>query len=1025
MSKSKSEAGQSQLLISLLIITFGAAIVLATNSTINGSFSKAPSFPQILEKEFSIEVFANTSILIETGEKVKITLLLDNGTALPGQEIKAYLNDSQIFSGITDSEGSVEFEFNEIGILKAVFEGNSSLFLNPCFSEIEVKKVEENLSEENVTIPEVNLSYLTIFTDKEEYSLNETVNVFGELILEGKRENAHANLTLEFNSSVIFSEEVEIINGSFSYSFAANLEEEGVYTLAIKTLNLTNKTSFYFSLPRINVTKNLTQLLDVNAFVFVENITKGNKTFKLVKIFGNVSFNQSLIFANVFVRVKDPEGETIFEDETFSENFLFSFELLPKRSGTYVVEIFAKTELGNASKSLSFDVFKHLRLKPNIKQEKFNYGLGERATFEIELEEELSENNKVKVYLIDPEGSEKEVEFYEKDGKYFVDLDFGRSFRPGLYKLKVKTIEEKFVEKGRAPFKVLEKVVEVLEEEETEFGVGLVVVNTPKSIYLVNETARIIIGVVNEVGKRVTDAKIDILVHSPSEKIYRFSTSTNSVISNEDGTYEAYLKDLDEVGNYTIFVVVNADNFVVNQSSFFEVRSFVEIDVEREMPTLSDIASVFEVKLKITPRINISNVSVIETIPKGFPHITAKNARIESGEKEYKIIWNFDKLTANEKIELVYSVENYFESPIIFEFGPLIINSSEAGFVELKEWDLIVTDVIYYAIFWEFYRDSEAVHHMALCRGMNYTIRFSIVDTAMDEDMAANQLGYLRIRLENEGSFQTLPYKGFISQNPQTVQRTRNDVTTCSATADTDPCVYNLVWYLNISKDAPVGLHTLQLYLSSTPQAPRYLTDRINIYVTDCDPIGLVRDALILGPQDSVEVDQKAPNFYSYRVIAGSLARFVLPLKNYGSETVNANVSIRILSGENEVNWYFPEGDTQSITLSPNTEKIVVWRTWVPDDAAGTYTALFTIQTQDKTVTIQRNFEVYTFPIVIYQASPDWIIARRVGVKYRTVSVCNYGDYNLTVNITEINSMQGGTTVTAYPTANITTSTRV
>ncbi|MFH7860649.1 MAG: hypothetical protein QW602_01450, partial [Candidatus Aenigmatarchaeota archaeon] len=212
----KSEVGQSQLFLAFLVLLSGITLVIATNSSLTGNFVFRN---EDLASTF-IEVWANTSINLESNKNLIIArLLLDNSSVLPEQEIKFYLNDSLIFSSFTDSEGKVEFELKESGILKAVFEGNSSLFLNPCFSEIEVKKVEENLSEENVTIPEVNLSYLTIFTDKEEYSLNETVNVFGELIFEGKRENAHANLTLEFNSSVIFSEEVEIINGSFSYSF--------------------------------------------------------------------------------------------------------------------------------------------------------------------------------------------------------------------------------------------------------------------------------------------------------------------------------------------------------------------------------------------------------------------------------------------------------------------------------------------------------------------------------------------------------------------------------------------------------------------------------------------------------------------------------------------------------------------------------------------------------------------------------------------------------------------------------------
>ncbi|MEM3507276.1 MAG: hypothetical protein QXT31_06460 [Candidatus Bathyarchaeia archaeon] len=86
-------------------------------------------------------------------------------------------------------------------------------------------------------------------------------------------------------------------------------------------------------MPRINIIENVSQCLTINAFVSVENVTKGNKTFKFVKIFGNASFNQSLIFANVCVKIKDLKEKIIFEDKVYDKSFLFSFEFLPKRSG--------------------------------------------------------------------------------------------------------------------------------------------------------------------------------------------------------------------------------------------------------------------------------------------------------------------------------------------------------------------------------------------------------------------------------------------------------------------------------------------------------------------------------------------------------------------------------------------------------------------------------------------------------------------------------------------------------------------
>ncbi|MEM5855336.1 MAG: hypothetical protein QW472_03390, partial [Candidatus Aenigmatarchaeota archaeon] len=683
----KSEVGQSQLFLAFLVLLSGITLVIATNSSLTGNF--------VFRNEDSastfIEVWANTSIKLDAIDNLIIArLLLDNSSSLAGQEIKFYLNESFFASVITDEggEAKLSLDLNNSYVLKAVFEGNSSLFLNPCFSEIEVKKVEENLSEENVTIPEVNLSYLTIFTDKEEYSLNETVNVFGELILEGKRGNAHANLTLEFNSFVIFSEEVEIINGSFSYSFAANLEEEGVYTLAIKTLNLTNKTSFYFSLPRINATENLTQLLNINAFVSVENVTRENKTFKLVKIFGNVSFNQSLTFANIFVKVRDSKGEIIFEDRTYDKNFLFSFEFLPKHSGIYKAEIFAETEFGSISKILGFDVLKHLRLKPKIKQEKFNYELGEKIRFEIlvvdEDTNELYSNASLRIFVVDPEGNLTEVDFTEDEiekGKYYVELDTEREFRPGLYKLKVKL---NYISPNPGEIEV---------EEEVEFAVGLISINTKKSIYHPDEIVKITMVVVDEHGYLLPNAKIKLMVTNPNGSTTIFSTEEGSIKKTiQKGVYEAFYNYTQLEGNYTMVAYAQTENFETSITSHFLVKEYYEFDVLRNMPVVIDPWHGYLTSyIHISPLVEIEKFNFTEILPNTFQIIDSGNATvIESNDKKI-LVWR----GLRGEVTVYYTVALPLISPMIYQLGPAQVEYFEENeskvFYEGRPW-LLVAD---------------------------------------------------------------------------------------------------------------------------------------------------------------------------------------------------------------------------------------------------------------------------------------------------------------------------------------------
>ncbi|NIO44470.1 MAG: hypothetical protein GTN36_02850, partial [Candidatus Aenigmarchaeota archaeon] len=141
----KGYSGQSQLLIPLVIILTSVVAFAAnttieminstsndSNSSITGSFI---GIPQTTEKSFPIEVWADTSINLELGENlVRATLILDNGDLLEDQQMDFYLNNTLLGSGLTNSEGFVDFPVSDKGIIKAVFNGDQ--YLNPSESEI-------------------------------------------------------------------------------------------------------------------------------------------------------------------------------------------------------------------------------------------------------------------------------------------------------------------------------------------------------------------------------------------------------------------------------------------------------------------------------------------------------------------------------------------------------------------------------------------------------------------------------------------------------------------------------------------------------------------------------------------------------------------------------------------------------------------------------------------------------------------------------------------------------------------------
>ncbi|MEM5816106.1 MAG: hypothetical protein QXL14_03610, partial [Candidatus Aenigmatarchaeota archaeon] len=758
--------------------------------------------------------------------------------------------------------------------------------------------------------------------------------------------------------------------------------------------------------------------------------------------------------------VKNFQSKTVFSSsQNFSDNFEFYVNLLLPLN--YSLDLIVFSEYGVVNKTIELKGREFL-FKPKIVKEKFNYNLGEKAKFEINFEKRVDRKN-VKVYLIDPEGSEKEVEFYEKDGKYFVDLDFGRSFRPGLYKLKVKTIEEKFVEKGRAPFKVSEKVVEVLEEEETEFGVGLVVVNTPKSIYLPGEEVKIIVGVLNEEGKRAYDAVINLVVTSPSGKIKVYNSYNGDFANDElDGSLFVIYNQTDEIGNYSIKVIATGQNLNTTYESFFEVRNFAEFEIERKMKTLIDIGHPNLAEIKIKARVDVENITIIEKLPNDFLEIVVYNGRIEKKENETWLIWNLNKLNESEEKVLRYTFTTPDVKPAIYLAGPIyVLYNNSYEFKEIKPWTFIIVDVVYYFFkFLPYYKTDplqyavDAVHHLVynsfeiyrdavvMCRNnMNYTLRLVLTDEA-DDDAGILQDWELQVATptwQPITSSGTNGWKLFPGEtNPHTSQSGIGTGDTCTrnpTTANGDKCEWDgyLVWNITITPSAPLGLNKIRVLPKTRTTGPMFETNILYVYLIDCEypyDINLIRPIKIFSPTGEP----------TDKILRGHLAKIVIPLANYNTSfDKSADVSIKILDtrSNQEVDWFVVEGKTKRVNIprtlnAPNwNTSIVTFTVLIPDNIeAVKYKVVVNISLESSFVTHEKTFDVYTddsessTDIVLFSSTPRMLGANCessdgttcdnnidhsadcAGTNYcfrdiRVIYVCNYGDYNLTVNITD------------------------
>ena len=267
------------LIFSFITITIASSESLGNNLGVNETVTQ---IAKSIEKITDIEVWANTLIKVGIKENiVRALLLMDNETPLSGQEIDFYLNESLIESKFTNSEGYAEISFNLYNIslgnysFKASFPGNSSLYLNPSHTEKQIEvidsygtrqiRITEALLGENETAI-INESLLSVQTNKLTYLINDTINIFGEILINGEKVNTKGILEIEFNKSKIFTADIEVVNGSYNYSLIANFKYEGEYLVIVSVGDLSNQISFYFS--------NAAELLDENVICkeFEDNI---------------------------------------------------------------------------------------------------------------------------------------------------------------------------------------------------------------------------------------------------------------------------------------------------------------------------------------------------------------------------------------------------------------------------------------------------------------------------------------------------------------------------------------------------------------------------------------------------------------------------------------------------------------------------------------------------------------------------------------------------------------------------------
>ncbi len=323
----KVQKGQIQVLplVFVVLATTALAVNITMNQTSTGLVTGfADNQTRLLEATAQIELWAGTEIEISVvNSSIKALLLLDNGTALQDQELLFYINESFIGTAITDNEGTAVFDTNLTGTVKAVFPGDSALYLNPSSS---ITGEKDNITETRPEIKIGDIEFPSVVDILDEFEIRvfitslheDSTNVNFNLIYQNGFEILESPLksvsVMNENESVIVTWRLKaILTGTHTLSVFAKNSEGSTDSIDLD-IQIIRK-DFVFILNKIARLGNLTiTLVNVSESFY--------KTFDLDENYGRKEQKYYKVYIEVFNNFSRIPGIYTLEDNEFLDILL-------------------------------------------------------------------------------------------------------------------------------------------------------------------------------------------------------------------------------------------------------------------------------------------------------------------------------------------------------------------------------------------------------------------------------------------------------------------------------------------------------------------------------------------------------------------------------------------------------------------------------------------------------------------------------------------------------------------------------
>jgi hypothetical protein len=214
------------------------------------------------------------------------------------------------------------------------------------------------------------------------------------------------------------------------------------------------------------------------------------------------------------------------------------------------------------------------------------------------------------------------------------------------------------------------------------FAWGVLAINPDQAVYLPGQEAKLGIAVLNDAGRMVCDASVNLTITDPIGVKTTLSTENKTVAVSPDCTLygRTDLQDFSaiyktsQVGKYILDLQAKTGNGIRTLQDEFNVEVKPEVLIKRDGPTRIFPADAYDMKLTVTPSKDLY-VPIVERVPASY-EITAQDGmeiKIVGDQKE--LTWIAD-LKKDQPLVLLYKFKTPPKSPEFYLVGPLSVGMS-------------------------------------------------------------------------------------------------------------------------------------------------------------------------------------------------------------------------------------------------------------------------------------------------------------------------------------------------------------